>query len=190
MPTRAKTLLMPEQYLEIERKAECKSEYYQGEMSAMAGASWVHNRIVADVIIETAQQLRSGPSGICPSDLRVRVTATGLYTYPDGMVVCDKPQFLDQHFDTRLNPTVSVEVLSPSAEAYDRGRMFEHYQSIDSLNEYLLVSSERVQVDHYARQPGGQWLLTPTTRPEDVIDLESAGCRIPVASLYEKGELP
>ena len=158
-------------------------------MSAMAGASWVHNRIAANVIIEIGQQLRSGPSRICPSDLRVRVTATGWYTYPDVMVVCDKPQFLDQHFDTRLNPTVIVEVLSPSAEAYDRGRKFEHYQSIDSLNEYLLVSSERVQVDHYARQPGGQWLLTPATRPEDVIDLESAGCRIPVASLYERVEL-
>ncbi|HXK03033.1 MAG TPA: Uma2 family endonuclease, partial [Verrucomicrobiae bacterium] len=124
MSTQAKNYLTPEQYLEIERKAEVKSEYYQGEMFAMSGASLSHNVILANAIRELGQQLRSKPCSVLPSDMRVFIQATGLYTYPDAVVVCGEPKLQDKHFDTLLNPAVILEVLSPSTEAYDRGRKF------------------------------------------------------------------
>jgi Uma2 family endonuclease len=188
--TQPKTFLTPEQYLQIEREAEYKSEYYQGEMFAMAGAGWVHNLLVANLIAGLHPQLRSRPCRVCPSDMRVRVRATGLYTYPDVVVVCGEPQFLDERRDTLLNPSLLIEVLSPSTEAFDRGQKFEHYRSIESLGEYLLVASDRVHVDLYTRQPDGRWLLTSAGRLEDSLDLESVGCRLALADLYEKTDLP
>jgi len=120
--------------------------------------------------------------------MRVKVNATGLYTYPDAVVACT-PQFLAGQEDTLPNPTLIVEVLSPSTEAYDRGRKFEHYQSIQSFTEYLLVASDRVHVDLFTRQPEGRWLLTSTDRLEDAIELQSIGCRVTLADLYERVEL-
>ena len=149
MATHPKTFLTPEQYLEIERKAEFKSEYYQGEMFAMGGARWTHNRLVANLIALLHQQLRSHPCQTVPSDMRVQVEATGMYTYPDAIVVCGEPQFLDETRDTLLNPSLIVEVLSPSTEFYDRVRKFEHYRAVESVSEYLLISSERVSVELY-----------------------------------------
>jgi Uma2 family endonuclease len=188
--TQPKTFLTPEQYLEIERKAEFKSEYYQGEMFAMAGAKEAHNLLVANLIRELGQQLRSRPCRVYPSDMRVRVSATGLYTYPDVVVVRGEPRFLDEQQDTLLNPSLVVEVLSPSTEAYDRGRKSEHYRLIESLGEYLLVASDRLSADLYTRQPDGRWLLASAGRLEDSLDLESAGCRLALADLYEKVGLP
>jgi Uma2 family endonuclease len=188
MSTEAKTFLTPEQYLEIERRAEYKSEYYQGEMFAMAGAKGNHNLIVGHLVAQLDQQLRSRPCSVTPSDMRVRVSATGLYTYPDVIVVCGEPQFLDDQRDTLLNPTLIAEVLSPSTEAYDRGRKFEHYRSVESLAEYLLVSSERVSAKLFARQPDGRWLLTAASGLEDTLQLPTTGCRVPLAELYEKVE--
>jgi Uma2 family endonuclease len=122
--------------------------------------------------------------------MRVRVSATGLYTYPDIIVVCDEPQFLDETRDTLLNPSLIVEVLSPSTEAYDRGRKFEHYRSVESLSEYLLVSAERVSAELYTRQPDGRWMLTAAGRLEDSLDLQSAGVHLALADLYQKVDLP
>jgi Uma2 family endonuclease len=190
MATHPKTHLTPEQYLEIERKAEFKSEYYQGEMFAMAGAREAHNLVVFNVATEFGQQLRKRPWRAYVNDMRVRVSATGLYTYPDIIVVCDEPQFLDETRDTLLNPSLIVEVLSPSTEAYDRGRKFEHYRSVESLSEYLLVSAERVSAELYTRQPDGRWLLTAASRLEDSLDLQSAGVHLALADLYEKVDLP
>jgi Uma2 family endonuclease len=188
MSTQPKTYLTPEQYLEIERKAEYKSEYYQGEMFAMAGAKWNHNLIAAHLVREFDQQLRLRPCSVTPSDMRVHVNATGLYTYPDAVVVCGEPQFLDGQFDTLLNPTVIAEVLSRSTEAYDRGRKFEHYRSIESLRQYLLVASDRMHADLYTRQQDGGWLLTPTDGPGGALSLASVDCRIALADIYEKVE--
>jgi Uma2 family endonuclease len=122
--------------------------------------------------------------------MRARVSATGLYTYPDVVVVCGEPQFLDERRDTLLNPSLLIEVLSASTEAYDRGRKFEHYRSIESLREYLLVASDRVHADLYTRQPDGRWLLTSAGRLEDSLELQSIGCRLALADLYEKVDLP
>ena len=190
MSTQPKTFLTPEHYLAIEREAEYKSEYYQGEMFAMAGAGWVHNLLVANLIAGLHPQLRSRPCRVCPSDMRVRVRATGLYTYPDVVVVCGEPQFLDERRDTLLNPSLLIEVLSPTTEAYDRGQKFEHYRSIESLREYLLVASDRVHVDQYTCQADGRWLLTSADRLEDSLDLQSIGCRLALLDLYEKTDLP
>jgi Uma2 family endonuclease len=184
MASDRKTLLTEEQYLEIERKAERKSELHDGEMFAMAGAGAAHNRLVWNLILQIGRQLGSGPCQGYPSDMRVRVSATGLYTYPDLVVVCGKPQFLDGHTDTLLNPTLIVEVLSPSTEAYDRGRKFEHYRSLPSLRQYLLVASERLESELRTRQADGQWLLGFASKAEDVIDLESVGARLMISEIY------
>ncbi|MGA3241732.1 MAG: Uma2 family endonuclease [Bryobacteraceae bacterium] len=188
MSTQAKVFLTPEQYLEIERQAERKSEYWQGEMFAMSGAAESHNLLVMNIAAQIHSQLRTRDCRIYSNDMRVRVSATGLYTYPDIVVVCGVPQFLDGRRDTLLNPTLIIEVLSPSTEAYDRGRKFEHYQSIESLKQYLLVASERVHADLFTRQPGGQWLLTSAGSIEDTLDLESVGCRITLRDSYERVE--
>src|ERR1035441_2998811 len=142
MATPPKTFLTPEQYLEIERKAEFRSEYYGGEMFAMSGARRGHNLIAWNLAGELRQQLRERPCEAYQHDMRVRVSTAGLYAYPDTVIVCGEPQFLDETQDTLLNPTVIVEVLSPSTEAYDRGDKFELYRAIPSLTYYLLVSSE------------------------------------------------
>ncbi len=189
MSTLQKTFLTSEQYLEIERKAEFKSEYYQGEMFAMAGAKEGHNLVVANLISELHQQLRPRPCRVYPSDMRVRISPSGLYTYPDVTVVCGEPQFVDQERDTLLNPNLIVEVLSPSTEAYDRGRKFKHYRSIESVSEYLLVASEQITAELFTRQPDGSWLLVEVSRLEDSLHLQSVGCRLTLADIYQKVEL-
>jgi len=186
--TQPKTFLTPEQYLEIERAAEFKSEYYQGEMFAMAGAVRVHNLLAVNATREISEQLRKRPCETYSNDMRVHVPATGLYTYPDVVAVCGERQFLDDRQDTLLNPNLIVEVLSPTTEAFDRGRKFEHYRSIESLREYLMVASDRVHADLFTRQPDGRWILTSAERLEDSLDLQSVGCRLNLADLYEKVE--
>lgn len=186
MSTLAKSFLTPEEYLKIERQAEYKSEYFAGEMFAMAGAVEAHNLICWSILGQLYQQMRQRPCRAYPSDMRVRVSATGLYTYPDIVALCGEPIFIDDHNDTLLNPSVIVEVLSPSTEAYDRGRKFEHYRSIESLAEYLMVASDRMHADLYRRQPDGLWVLSPAGEPGDSLELRSIGCALQLADLYEK----
>ena len=188
MPTQPKTFLTPEQYLEIERKAEHKSEYYQGEMFAMAGATFAHNLVVGNTVRELGQQLLDSPCVVVSNDLRVRVASSDLYTYPDVVVVCGPPDLQDGHFDTLLNPAVLVEVLSPSTEAYDRGRKFERYQSIESLREYVLIALDRVHADLFTRQADGRWLLSSARSLEDSLTLESLNCHLSLAAIYRKVE--
>jgi Uma2 family endonuclease len=188
MSTQSKTFLTPEQYLEIERKAEYKSEYYAGEMFAMAGASLTHNRLATALIVDLGQQLRRGPCEVFGSDMRVAASATALYAYPDASVCCGGPQLQDGHNDVLLNPVLIVEVLSPSTELYDRGDKFKHYRTIPSFREYLLVASEHIEVELRRLQPDGEWTLRFADLLEDVIELQSIGCRLALADLYEKVE--
>ncbi len=190
MSTLAKTLLTPEQYLEIERKAEFKSEYYQGEMFAMAGARDPHNLIAGNVFAELHQQLRRRTCYVYGSDMRVHVPSTGLCTYPDVHAVRGERQFLDEERDTLLNPALIVEVLSQSTEAYDRGLKFAQYRTIKSLREYLMISPYRLSAELYSRQADDRWTLTAANRMEDTIKLESIDCRLALADVYEKVELP
>ena len=186
MSTLPKTFLTPEQYLEIERKAEFRSEYYNGEMFAMAGASGAHNLICTNLVIEIGAQLRRRSCFTFSHDMRMLVNQTGLYTYPDVMVVCGSPQYLGDRQETLLNPGLIVEVLSPSTEAYDRGKKFEHYRSIESLHDYLLVDSERTGAELFTRLPDNRWMLTAANRLEDVIAIESIDCRLTLANIYER----
>jgi len=189
MSSQPNSFLTPEQYLEIERKADHKSEYLRGEMFAMSGASREHNLLTTNLTAILRPQLRRRGCELYATDMRVRVKATGLYTYPDIVVTCGNPQFLDAAVDTLLNPTFLAEVTSPSTEAYDRGRKFEHYQALESLKEYLLVAQDRLHADLYTRQDG-RWLLTGASRIEDTLELESIGCKVAMAELYEDICLP
>ncbi len=187
MSTQPKTFLTPEQYLEIERAAPYKSEYYAGEMFAMAGAREGHNLIAGNAFAELRNSFRSRGCRGYGSDMRVH-TGPSHYAYPDISAVCGDPQFLDHRRDTLLNPSLIVEVLSPTTEAYDRGRKFELYQSIPSLHEYLLLASDRIHADLYVRQDSGHWLLTSVGELEDILELDSVGCCLKLADLYEKVE--
>src|SRR5439155_18026148 len=139
-PTRR---ISPQEYLAQERRAEFKSEYLRGEIFAMAGASYEHTVIKDNFAREAGNQLKGTPCRPLTSDMRVKVNATGLYTYPDIAIVCDKPQFEDEVFDTLLNPREVVEVLYDSTENYYRGVKFGHYMEIPSLESYVLVVKDR-----------------------------------------------
>ena len=190
MSSQPTTYLTPAQYLAIERKAEHKSEYIDGEMVAMTGASRNHNLIAFNLTREISQQLRGRPCEGYASDMRVRVPSTRLYTYPDVVVVCGEPQFEDEYVDTLLNPTVIIEVLSPSTELYDRGKKFGFYRSIESLAEYLLIAQDERRVEQYAKQADGRCLLSDYRLPEDVIELPSIQCKLTMREIYDKAALP
>lgn len=178
--------LSPQDYLALERQASWKSEYVDGEMVAMAGVSRNHALIVTNLSRELSTQLLRRPCEVYSSDMRVRVPASRLYTYPDVIVVCAEPRFDDEHADTLLNPTVLIEVLSPSTEAYDRGRKFENYRTLESLREYLLVAQDGPWIDHYARQDDGRWLLTPAEGLDTVVLLPAIQCELTLAGVYVK----
>jgi|SRR5215471_7049511 len=187
MSADAKPLLTEEQYLKIERKAEIKSEFLNGEMFAMSGAQYAHNALVWNLIALLAQRPKTPCRGF-PSDMSVHIPGTGLYTYPDVVVACGELKFRDKHVDTLLNPTLVTEVLSRSTEAYDRGRKFEHYRTIPSLKEYLLIASDRVRVDLHTRQPDDRWLQTSAGSVDDAISLTTVSSEIPLQELYRMVE--
>ncbi len=178
-----------DEYLALERRSETKHEYFAGQIFAMAGASYAHNTLSLNFAGELRSSLRDTPCNVASSDLRVRTIST-LFTYPDVVVVCGKPEFDDEERDTLTNPVVIVEVLSRSTEGYDRGQKFLNYRSIPSLKEYVLVSQRQMLVDHFARQPNGQWLLTAYSTPEQSVLFPALNISIPMASLYLKVELP
>ncbi|MDZ7401887.1 MAG: Uma2 family endonuclease [candidate division KSB1 bacterium] len=189
MSIQPKRRLTPEEYLEIERKAEYKSEYFNGEMFAFAGASFKHNTIIINLILHLGPEVRKRKCNIHSNDMRIKVSATGLYTYPDVFIVCNKPQFEDEHEDIILNPIVIIEVLSPSTENYDRGTKFAHYRTINSLSDYILVAQDKIHVEHYARQSDSSWLLTEYGSILDKFQIESVGCELSVAKIYENLEI-
>jgi Uma2 family endonuclease len=180
------TYLSPEDYLAIERQAEFRSEYFDGEMFAMSGASEAHNIISVNLIAELRTRLRGGGCQVFASDMRVRVTATGLYTYPDIAVVCGERLFDDSENDTLLNPTLIIEVLSPPTEAYDRGRKFDHYASISSLQEYVLVSQDQPAVQQYERLPDGSWRYLSTSGLDASVNLASVRVSFSLTDIYEE----
>ncbi len=176
----------PEAYLILERAAATKSEYLDGEIFAMAGASRRHNLITGNVLGELRAQLRHRPCEVYPSDMRVKIPATGLYTYPDVVVACGEPRFEDAVLDTLLNPTLLVEVLSESTAGYDRGAKFDHYRSIEALQEVLFVAQERIHVVHYVRQDDGTWTLSEMQDPEGLLPLPSMEAELLLAEVYAK----
>ncbi len=176
----------PAEYLALERVAETKSEYSGGEIFAMAGASRRHNLITGSVVARLTIQLASRPCEVYPSDMRVRVPATDLYTYPDVVVVCEEPRFEDAELDVLLNPTVLVEVLSPSTADYDRGIKFDNYRTIESLREVLFIAQDSVHVVHYVRQDDDTWILAETRDSEHRLSLASIAAQLLLSEVYAK----
>jgi len=179
-------LYTPEEYLNIERNAEYKSEYFNGEIFAMSGASRRHNLITGNVFAALHSQLRKRGCEVYMNDMRVKVSSAGLYTYPDVAAVCDVPQFDDTQNDTLLNPNIIVEVLSKSTEVYDRGTKFAMYRKLDSLAEYLMIHQDKYHAEHYLRQPGNLWLFSEYTNPEDIFFMQSVECELKLEDIYEK----
>ena len=181
----AETFFTPEEYLTSERKATVKSEYLSGQIIAMSGVSLAHTRIIADIVTELNIQLRGRDCEVISNDMRVKTGVKGAYFYPDVVVFCGDPEFEDNVFDTLLNPTVVVEVLSPSTEVFDRGEKFAQYQELVSLREYILVSQDRIRVEKY-RLMKMQWVATEFRRYEDVLPLVSIGCELPLRDIYRR----
>jgi Uma2 family endonuclease len=175
--------LTEEQYLQIERLAEAKSEFHDGQMFAMAGSSANHSLLANNV----GGLLRSGIPKGCRAfnlDLRIKVSDAGLYTYPDCSVVCGDLKYFGDRKDVIMNPMLIVEILSPSTEGYDRGRKFEMYRTLDTFTEYLLVHQDRRHVEHYSKQDDGAWLLREFSGEGPTIEIARLGMQIPMAELY------
>jgi Uma2 family endonuclease len=179
-----KPRLTPEQYLAVERKAEFKSEYYDGEMFAMAGASFPHNRIKENLAARIHSALQDGPCQSVSSDQRVKVIQTGLYTYPDIVIICGDPQFEDAVVDTLLNPQVIVEVLSESTANYCRTKKYRHYKQIDSLQEYVLVAQDEPVIERRVRQADGSWAETHIEGLDQEFAFATVPVRVPMAAVY------
>lgn len=173
------------QYIALERKGKYKSEYINGYIVAMAGASRQHNQITFNIAGELRSQLRDLPCIAYVNDMRVKVSQTGLYTYPDVVATCSEPQFEDTHMDTLLNPTVIMEVLSESTEAYDRGEKFAHYRRLPSLTDYVLVAQNKACVEHYIRR-GEQWVLSEVSDLDGKIHFDSIDCDLLIREIYDK----
>jgi Uma2 family endonuclease len=184
------TYLKPEEYLAIERRAELRSEYFDGEMIAMTGSSRKHNLIVSNIIGELRQQLKGKSYELYANEMRVRIPAVNIYTYPDVVVVCAEPKFEGDYVDTLLNPTLIIEVLSESTESYDRGKNFGYYRTLESLAEYLIIAQDDYIVEQYVRQPDDRWLLSYIQSLEGAVELVSIQCILPLKEVYDKVVLP
>ncbi len=186
-----KSTLTALEYLKLERRAGSKHEFLNGELFAMAGASRRHNLITANIVGELRAALRRGPCEVYPSDMRIKVSPTGLYTYPDASVVCEEPSFEDHELDTLLNPKLLVEVLSKSTSAYDLGKKFEHYRALHSVEEVIFADSESIHVMFYRRQIGkpeafSTWMLSETRDLSARIHIPSLDVTLPLAEIYAK----
>ena len=189
MATAALTYYTPEEYLALERNAEFKSEYIEGRIVAMTGASEPHVTIAGNVVAELRARLRGGPCRAFVSEMRVQIGEGRRYTYPDVVAVCGERRFIDGVMDTLINPVLIVEVLSPSTEAYDRGEKFQHYRAIETLREYVLVAQDRVSVERFVRH-GEFWMLASFTSLDEEVELTSVGCAVPLREIYENVEFP
>lgn len=183
------TRMTEAEYLALERAAETKSEFYDGEVFAMAGGTRWHSLICANLIREVSGRLKGAADCMTfTSDLRVKVEATGLLTYPDLSVVCGAQRYLDTHNDTLLNPTLLAEVLSDSSEAYDRGKKFEHYRQITSCREYLLVSHREPRLEQFIRQGNNDWVMREAAGMDSSLELPSLRITLPLAEVFAQVE--
>jgi len=178
--------ISPQEYLRLERQSEYKSEYVNGQIFAMTGASRKHNLITTSISSSLHTQLKGRPWEVYAVDMRVKVRATGLYTYPDVAVACGEPEFEDDFIDTLLNPTLLVEVLSPSTERYDRIAKSSYYRTMESLAEHLLVAQDEIRVEQYVKQPGGEWLLFEFLALDSTVQLPSIGCSLQLSEVYDR----
>lgn len=187
-PKLATPQITPTEYLRRERAAEFRSQYVDGHVYAMAGASKEHNRLVLALATHLYNQLRGKPCEPFVTEMRVRTPGDSLYTYPDVIVACN-PEFLDNEFDTVTNPVVIFEVLSPSTADFDSRPKFNRYRQIPTLREYVLISQERMSVEHRSRSlqtEEDHWWVRVLETPEEELVLDSINCRIKLEDLYER----
>jgi Uma2 family endonuclease len=182
------SLLTPAEYLRIERDAPHRSEYFAGVMFAMAGGSPRHILIKTNLVGELRSRLKGRPCTAYDSDLRFRVSASGLYTYADASVICGELEGDDADPNTVLSPTLIGEVLSDTTEAYDRGKKFDHYRNLASLKEYLLVWQDAPTVERFSRNPDDTWTLTVVTGLDGVVELPAIGVALSLAEVFDKVE--
>lgn len=180
----------PQEYLELERQAQFKSEYYAGAIFARAGVDEAHCLVNVNVVAELSTRLRGRACQTYPSGMKVATTPADLFLYPDASVVCGKPQFYDAHTDVLLNPILIVEVLSPSTKDYDRGNKFVQYRRLESLQHYVLISTTEPRVEICTRQADGSWNLSEVTDMSGACALPALGCELPLVELYERVEFP
>ena len=178
--------ITPEQYLEFERAAEFHHEYHDGVVYAMSGGSHAHALLISSLTGMLYTALRKSACTVTNSDMRMRVTSNGFHTYPDIMVQCEDPRYADGRKDTLVNPTVVIEVFSPSTEGCDRGFKFHQYKLVESLQEYALVSQTEPRVEIFRRQPSGAWLMRESTGLQARSLFQSINCEIDLADLYER----
>lgn len=176
------------EYLAFERASEEKHEYHQGEIVLMVGGTPAHSRIIMDLAVALGPRLANGACEMFDSGLKVRVREARLYAYPDLTVVCGAARFDEEYGDTLLNPTVIVEVLSPSTEMYDRREKFRAYRALASLREYVLVAQTEPSVEVYTRQENGLWLWREAAAPDEELVLSSLGVSVPLREIYRRVE--
>ena len=176
--------LTVEEYLAIEEKAESRSEFYDGQMFLMAGASREHNTIFSNLFLNLAIPLKGARCRIFGTDQRVRIERTGLYTYPDLLIVCGTPEYAPENRNTLINPRVVIEILSDSTEHYDRTTKFRHYKKLPSVMEYVLVAQNEPVIERYIRLPDGQWAQTDFVGLEATLALATVPASVPLAEVY------
>jgi len=184
MATQPVTQITEEEYLRLERAAEYRSEFIGGEIFAMPDGSFRHSSLTVNWSTELSIKFRGGPCSVFSPDARVRTAGTGSYVYPDVSVVRGKPIAHAGSDDILTNPTVIVEVLSPSTSDYDHGKKFDLYREIPSLSEYVMVHPDAVRVDHFVRQPDGSWIFREYRGEDSTILLNSINCAIRLGDVY------
>jgi len=173
-----------EEYLALEESAEYKSEYYQGEIFAFAGASANHNQIVINLVIEIGSSLKNKKCRIYANDMRIWVKSLDLFTYPDLAIICNNPEFYPDRDDTITNPLVILEVLSESTQDYDRGRKFLFYRSIPTLQEYILVDQYKSHIEQFYLDAEGKWLLSEYNDINDILKFSKIDFQISLKEVY------
>ncbi|EIC21217.1 Uma2 family endonuclease [Thiorhodovibrio frisius] len=178
-----------EEWLEAERASlEGKTEYFGGEVFAMAGGSEAHNLIAGNVHAELRASFKGRPCYAYTSDMKVWIASVELGAYPDAMVICGEREFRDGRRDVVTNPSLIVEVLSDSTELYDRGKKFEHYRKLPSLQGYLLLSQQQVSAELFQRDGDGRWFLRDYNQLDQSIDLPWLDVSLPLSEVYDKVE--
>jgi Uma2 family endonuclease len=188
MTTETVTRVTPDEYLAAERLSEYRSEYLDGGVYPVTGASTNHSRIVLDLGAELSSQSRGRGCEVFVIDMKVRLPGSRKFFYPDVVVVCGELQYHDSRKDIITNPDLVVEVLSPSTEAFDRGAKFEAYQTIDSLKEYLLVSQDKPRVEQFVRNGDGKWTYAAAEGLESSLALPSIECTLNLSAVYKRVE--
>ncbi len=183
-------LLTPEEYLAFERASETRHEYFDGQLSAMAGESPNHSRICVNLAGEIRAQLKGRPCEAFSPNMKVRNGAFSKFAYPDLTVVCGPPVFHDESQDVLVNAKVIFEALSPSTEAYDRGRKFLRYQSIGTFTDYVLISQDEPWIEHRILRPDGQWTMLSVTGLEHSLHLASIDCTLRLTEVYDRVTFP